>query len=455
MKNRITLLLVAFLCCFGANVDAQIITTIAGDSTTGYNGDNIPAVNAELHGPIFMDLNGAGDLIFSDYYNNRIRKIANTGIITTIVGNAGSGFFGDGGPATDAGLDGPTGLSFDKYGNLFFSDDANSCIRRIDTNGIITTIAGTPRSAGFSGDGGPATAAQLHTPNGVAFDPEGNLYIADLSNCCVRKITISTGIITTVAGIGRHPGHDGDGGPATAARLNEPYGIAIDKTGTLYIADYSNCNARKVDTSGIISTIAGVFSDSGILEAGYNGDNIPATSAYLSLPGGIAVDNHGNVYIGDGSNFRVRKIGNDGIITTVAGNGTGPYCGDGGPATDAGMFPASVTLDNKGDIYIADYGSSRIRLVKNTLDVKALNTRDPEIDLYPNPSNGEFRVNVTTIDNEVVQITVANLLGEIVRDISATTNQPLIVTMDVPTGVYFLTARVAEGAVTKKIEVIR
>jgi hypothetical protein len=119
------------------------------------------------------------------------------------------------------------------------------------------------------------------------------------------------------------------------------------------------------------------------------------------------------------------------------------------------MFPASVTLDNKGDIYIADYGSSRIRLVKNTLDVKALNTRDPEIDLYPNPSNGEFRVNVTTIDNEVVQITVANLLGEIVRDISATTNQPLIVTMDVPTGVYFLTARVAEGAVTKKIEVIR
>jgi len=120
MKNRITLLLVAFLCCFGANASAQIITTIAGDSTTGYNGDNIPAVNAELHGPIFMDLNGAGDLIFSDYYNNRIRKIANTGIITTIVGNAGSGFFGDGGPATDAGLDGPTGLSFDKYGNLFF-----------------------------------------------------------------------------------------------------------------------------------------------------------------------------------------------------------------------------------------------------------------------------------------------------------------------------------------------
>jgi len=434
-------------------VDAQIITTIAGDSTTGYNGDNIPAVNAALNGSIFMTLDGDGDLVFSDRFNNRIRKVDNAGIITTIAGNGVGGFMGDGGPATDAEFNDPIGLAFDKYGNLYFSDNAYSCIQRVDTNGILTTIAGIPGSAGFAGDGGPATAAQLHTPSGVAFDPEGNLYIADLSNCCVRKITISTGIITTVAGIGRNPGHDGDGGPATAARLNRPYGIAIDKIGTLYIADYYNCNARKVDTSGIISTIAGVFSDSGTLEAGYNGDNIPATSAYLSLPVGIAVDNHGNVYIGDASNFRVRKIGSDGIITTVAGNGTGPYCGDGGPATDAGMFPLGVTVDSKGDIYIADYGNSRIRLVKNTLDVKPLASAVNTIDIYPNPSDGTFALNITSGINEAARVVIINEIGAAIKDLYVHTNEVSQIAIDTPPGIYFLIATTAAGKWVNKIEI--
>jgi DNA-binding beta-propeller fold protein YncE len=275
-------------------------------------------------------------------------------VITTVAGNGTAGFSGDGGPATSASLETPIGIAVDVAGNLYIADTANNRVRKVSPGGIITRVAGSG-VRGFSGDGGLATSASLWNPSGLAVDAAGNLYIADASNNRIRKVSPS-GIITTVAGGGT--GYFSDGGPATSGSLVFVQGVAVDPAGNLYIADRYTMCIRKVSPSGTISTVAG----NGLWA--FSGDGGPATSASLSWPDGVALDVAGNLYIADTANNRVRKVSPAGIITTVAGNGTGGFSGDGGPATSASLYsPYGMALDGAGNLYIADTGNNRIRKV--------------------------------------------------------------------------------------------
>ena len=281
--------------------------------------------------------------------------------ISTIAGTGSQGYSGDDGAATLAILNCPLGMSADSSGNIYFVDTCNQKIRRIAAStGIITTIAGTG-SIGSAGDGGAATAAQLYNPHGLYVDSSGNIYIADLSNQKVRKVTASTGIITTIAGTGR-PGFSGDGGAATAAQLFTPEGVVVDSSGSVYIADWDNHRIRKVAAStGIITTIAGTGSIG--TATAVNGDGGAATAAQLNIPQGVSVDSLGNVYIADSGNQKIRKVAvSTGIITTIAGTGSAGSAGDGGAATAAQLNGAhGVSVDSSGNVYIADSGNQKIR----------------------------------------------------------------------------------------------
>lgn len=276
------------------------------------------------------------------------------GMLWTVAGGPAT-YPGDGWPATAAGLNSPMGIAFDASGAMYVADTTTHSVRRVDTDGLMRTVAGTG-AAGFSGDGGKATAAQLNAPTRIAFDAAGNLYIADSENHRVRRVS-PAGTITTVAGDGT-PSFGGDGGPATAAKLRQPYDVTVGADGSLYIADRYNHRIRRVSPAGTITTVAGQSA------AGYNGDGIPAISARLYYPSGVAVDRTGNVYIADYYNERVRRVGPDGIITTVAGNGLATANGDGGLATDAGLHkPIHVLLGPAGDLFISEFNNNRVRRV--------------------------------------------------------------------------------------------
>ena len=333
-----------------------VITTVAGTGTFGFSGDAGPATSAKLYGPAGLAVDGSGNLYVADAGNHRIRRVSPSGIITTVAGTGDYGYSGDGGPATSAKLYGPVGLAFDGSGNLYFADTNNYRIRKVSVSGIITTAAGNG-AAGYSGDNGPATSAQLKLPCGIAVDGLGNLYIADYGNDRIRKVSPS-GIITTVAGDG-NSGYGGDGGPATKALLEGPTDVAVDGSGALYIADQAFNLVRKVSPSGIITTVVGTGS------YGYSGDGGPAASAQIGFPTAVAVDGSGNLYIADPGNLCIRKVSPGGIITTVAGMDLHPgYGGDGGPATKAQLLsPTDVSVDGSGNLYIADSGNYRIRKV--------------------------------------------------------------------------------------------
>jgi sugar lactone lactonase YvrE len=334
-----------------------IITTVAGNGTAGFSGDGGPAVVASLSFPTGVAADRAGNLQIADQGNHRIRKVNSAGIITTAAGNGTAGFFGDGGPAVVAGLSFPAGVATDEAGSFYIADQNNLRIRQVDPAGVITTVAGNG-TAGFSGDGEPATVASLFHPTGVAVDRSGNLYIADRDNHRIRKVD-PAGVITTLAGSGT-AGFSGDGGPATAAELANPTGIAVIgfANPSIYIADFSNHRVRKVDSAGFITTVAG----NGL--AGFSGDGGPATAASLADPFAVAVDVSGNLFIADRDNQRIRKVDIDGVITTVAGNGMAGFSGDGGSATAASLyFPFGVAVDDAGNLYIADRNNQRIRRV--------------------------------------------------------------------------------------------
>lgn len=287
-----------------------------------------------------------------------MRKIDSSGVIRTIAGSGVGGFSGDGGPATAARLRDILGVAVDRAGNVYVSDSGNNRVRKIDTAGIIQTIAGTG-TAGFAGDGGLATAAQLRSPAGVAVDSSGNVLIADQINSRVRKIDATTGIISTIAGTAAGAGFSGDGGPSTAARVNLPLGVAIDASDNIYIADTFNRRIRKIDAiSGTIQTIAGNGTQ------GSSGNGGPATAAQLVVPLSVAVDRSGNVYIADSEDQRVRKVDSRGTIVNFAGTGNAGYSGEGGPATVAQLTnPRGVAVNAAGVVYITDSGNNRIRKV--------------------------------------------------------------------------------------------
>jgi sugar lactone lactonase YvrE len=275
--------------------------------------------------------------------------------ISTIAGTGAGGSGGDDGPALAAQLNYPYGIALDGTGALYFSDHGNHRIRKISAGGTISTIAGTG-TAGYRGDSGPAASAQLNWPRDVAVDDAGTVYIVDSSNHRVRRIT-ADGTISTVAGTGR-AGFGGDGGPAASAQLNVPFGLAVSSTGVLYIAEYNNNRVRRVTPDGKISTVAGT----GI--AGSAGDGGPAVSAQLNRPQAVAVDESGNLYIADSHNHRVRMVAADGTISTVAGTGAAGFGGDDGPATAAQLnCPLGLAVGGGGVLYFSDHHNHRVRMV--------------------------------------------------------------------------------------------
>jgi sugar lactone lactonase YvrE len=356
-----------------------IIATIAGNGQPGDSGDNGPAISAEFY-PSDIALDGGGNLYIVAGSNQRVRKVSPGGTITALAGTGQQGYGGDGGPATSAQLSYPCCIAVDGAGNLYIADTDNDVVRRITPGGVITTVAGQYQTVnnidivtGYSGDGGPATSAQLNGPNGIAVDGAGNFYISDWGNNVIRKVA-GDGTITTVVGNGYgaglgYGGYSGDGGPATSAQLNGPGGIVLDGAGNLYIADTGNKVIRKVAPDGIISTIAGDGSPWG----GYWGDGGPAVKAGIGGTGMLRVDGAGNLYIADYYNDVIRKVTPGGIITTIAGNyqqpnflagPVGGYSGDGGPATSAQLNgPLGVALDGAGNFYIADSANYVIRKV--------------------------------------------------------------------------------------------
>ncbi len=342
------------------------VSTVARNGTEGFSGDGGPATSAQLFHPESVAVDAAANLFIGDRLNNRIRKVTPDGVIKTVAGKNMSSSGGDGGPATRARLSNPTGVAVDTAGNLFIADAENNRIRKVTPGGVISTVAGNG-NRGFSGDGGPATSAQLYRPRGVAVDSAGNLFIADGWNYRVRKVT-PDGVISTVAGNGR-PGFSGDGGPATSAQLGRPNGVVADTAGNLFITASSSVGGtlswfadriRKVTPGGVISTVAGNGNP------GFSGDGGPATSARLFIPEGIALDAEGNLFIADTGNHRVRKVTPENVISTVAGDGRPGFDSDddGGPATSAQLAaPSGVAVDTAGNLFIADAGNCRIRKV--------------------------------------------------------------------------------------------
>jgi sugar lactone lactonase YvrE len=341
-------------------VDAGgIITTVAGGGISYYGTDNVSALSSAVFEPAGLAVDAAGNLYIAESGSCAVQKVTPDGIIHNVAGGQGSGFSGDGGPAIDAALTFPQGLALDAAGNLYIADEGNNRVRKIDGNGIITTVAGNGQ-VGYSGDGGAAASATLSLPTGVALDRAGNLYIADEFNNSIRKVT-PAGIITSVAGeSGIYPPFfAGDGGLATAATLDLPYGIAIDPAGDLYVSDANHRRIRRVAAiSSIITTVAG----DGV--SNFAGDGGSATQAALDYPVDVKVDSNGNLFIADSMNHRVRKVTPAGMITTIAGNGTPGFSGDGGTATTAQLdTPVAVAVDASGNVYISDSRNNRVRQV--------------------------------------------------------------------------------------------
>lgn len=340
------------------NCTTCIVSTIAGTGEEGFGGDGVLATEAILNRPWCIVFDPEGNLLFSDRSNHRIRKIdAKTGIITTIAGVGEANFFGDGGPADKAFISYPSKLVFGPDGQLYFPDDGNGRIRRIDlTTNIITTFAGNG-GLGFAGDGGPALDASFYLASSISFDAAGNAYIGDKNNNRVRRIDRATGIVTTVAGTGA-AGIAGEGQLATEAQLDSPTDVAFDQAGNMYIADQNNSRICRVDAqTGILTTIAGVGEGLSTRLEGLAVD-IP-----LSYPRLLTYHTDGNLYVA--MNTQVRQINlATGIIKTVVGGLGQAFAGDGGPPLEASTWgAAAVTFDDFGNMYIGDRFNHRIRKV--------------------------------------------------------------------------------------------
>jgi trimeric autotransporter adhesin len=361
-----------FILFFCSTAHSQVITTFAGNNTRGLSGDGGGAVSAELSYPEGIAVDGAGNLYIADWGNNCIRKVSAAGVITTIAGNGSMIHSGDGGQAISAGVANPQSIAVDNAGNLYISegnsdrkmkgnflDDSliftGSWIRKVNAAGIITTIAGNGKP-GYCGDGGPATSAQFNLGADIAIDRAGNLYIADYGNMRIRKVN-TAGVITTIAGIGT-AGYGGDSMQATKAQLYYPYGIAVDNTGDLYIADSYNNRIRKVSADGLITTVAGNG------KAIIIGDSVQAINAELHLPQGIAVDNKGNVYFTDQANTGIKRVNAAGMITAIPVNSMPGGMNNGGAVKSPELInPGGLAVDGTGNVYFTDDGNNVIRKV--------------------------------------------------------------------------------------------
>ncbi len=333
---------------------AQLITTYAGNGSQGFSGDGGPATAAQVDRPRDVTIDSKGNLFIADCFNYRIRKVDLNGTITTWAGTGINGHSGDGGPATSADIGLARSITIDTADNIYFAD--GGYVRKISPAGIITTIAGDGMG-GYSGDGGPATAAGIIANGGIAVDRQGNVFFSDLANYVVRKIN-SAGIISTFAGNGSVTVGT-DGIAATSSGIGQTQALAADTSGNIYLA--AGQKVRKVNTTGIISTFAGST-------FGYSGDGGPATAAQFQNPVAVIADKFGNVYISDQQNYVIRRVDKNGIIHAFAGNGAAGYSGDGGPATAAQVYTLTFGLAviGNGAVFITDNQvNERIRAVNH------------------------------------------------------------------------------------------
>ena len=432
------------------------INTVAGTGTAGFSGDGGAATSANLYYPEGVAVTSAGAIYIGDSANNRVRKVTGgtintvagngsptvetqlnpespqaavlqypygivtdasnnifvaeshnyeirelvhtSNLLTDYAGNGTAGYTGDGGKATSAELYYPYGVAKDSAGNVYIADTYNQIVRVVNSAGNISTFAGTPQRGGFAGDGGPATSALLNYPYGVAVDSKNNVYISDSNNYVIRKVTAGT--INTIAGIGGLSGYTGEGGPATAAKLSTTYaGVAVDPAGNVFIADYNNCRIREVSAvTGIISTVAGNGT------CGWVGNGI-ANQSPIYLPQGVAVDANDNLFIGDGLS-RVLWVSPTGYMTTIAGTGGAGYNGDGGPATSALLNVATgVALDTSGNILVSDYNNFRVRSISA---FPALNTSSGNLAFGITSVGGTSTPQTVTV-SAMGAVTIANI----------------------------------------------
>jgi len=444
MKKALFLIVSILSCC---NINAQTISTYAGRGD--YLSNGIHADSADLVDPASGEFDKLGNYYFVEAVGgHRVRKITTDTLIYTVAGTGDAGYAGDGGLADTALLNIPTDITFDTIGNLYIADAGNNVIRKVDAfSHIITTVAGNG-VFGFGGDGGPATSAMLKDPNGVCIDKKGNLYISDLDNFRIRKVTPS-GVITTFAGTGLASGvYQGDGGYADTTNLGLVTDICADGNDNIYVLDFSGAKVYKIDTMGIITTYTGT-------SAGYtyNGDGIPANTAQINPVNIYYKDS--NLYIAEHLGYRVRMVDRNGIIHTVAGSGGDGYSGDGGPADSATLsYPSGCAVDSCGNIYIPEANNADIRKVTlpycgyqfPTEGVKNV-TAQNGISVYPNPAYSTLTIRST---QDIRTITITNMVGQVVYTQNSNTNKVELNVSILSPGVYFV--RVNDNYVQKFIK---
>lgn len=436
--------LLSFITAFHVfHADAQYMSTFAGTGVSGYTGDGGPAANARLNAMTGMTTDGAGNIYIADNANNVVRKIDISGTITTFAGTGVAGYSGNGGQATAAKLNKPMAVVTDAAGNVYIADNGNHTVRVVNAAGFIKNYAGNGIS-GYSGDDDTAHLGQLSLPQALSITAMGDLYIADAGNHVIRMVSNGTHIMSTVAGSGT-PGNAGDGGMATDAQLSTPSGVAVAASGDIYIADIFNNKVRKVTaTTGVISTYAGT----GV--SGNSGDGGPAANAAMSYPSGVSLDISGNLYITDQGNNNVRMVNTAGTISHIAGTSIGGYAGDGGLASEAQLnAPKFTYVDGWNRIYIGDYGNHVIRKIVATAGVSTT-TASASINLYPVPSKGEVTINLNGISNATL-VQVYNVAGSLVISEPVTATTHTLHTTSLPPGVYTISVSAGNQAHTKRL----
>jgi trimeric autotransporter adhesin len=443
LKNYNFILLLLITVFSAVSVRAQYISTFAGTGTAGYTGDGGLALTAQFNGCSGVAVDGAGNIYIADQGNNVVRRISFAGVISTFAGTGTAGYSGNGGQASLAQLNQPVAVATDAAGNVYISDMGNSTVRIVNTLGIISNYAGNG-TAGYTGNGGNANLAQLNNPVGIALDAAGNLYIADALNNVIRKVEAGTQFMTTYAGSGAQ-GNSGDGGPAAMAKMYAPSSVAVDVSGNVYIADQLNNTIRKVSAAtGLISNFAGNGA------AGNSGDGGLAVAAGLRYPSSVSVDGAGNVYIADQGNYNIRMVTTDGMIHHVAGASTNGYDGDGGLAATAKMgAPKAVYVDGWSRIYIADNNNHAIRVITATSGTPSLEN-NRQLSIYPNPANGRVMISLPAGAGEGT-VSVSDILGNIVATSTASANLSVLNTASWAKGNYMVRVITERGSYTGKL----
>ena len=422
-----------------------VITTIAGNGITQYIGEGSPADSFSLADPVNIYVDHKGKVYVADNADSRIMTVYHD-TLTTLIGKNGPGETGDGGLADTATLRNPYGVCLDTAGNIYITEWYNSIIRRVDAHtGIINTVCGIT-GGGYGGDGGKADTARLAGPHGACTDKAGNIYIPDYNNHRIRKITVATGIISTIAGTGVN-GYSGDSSLAVYAMLSYPSSVCLDTSGNIYFSETGNNIIRRIDTAGIITTIAGNGSQ------GYAGDSALAVNAQLSAPNSVFADKRGNIYISDYNNNVIRAITPSGHIFTIAGTGAFGYTGDNGnPRNATFRGPTGVCADDSGYIYIADGFNSVIRKM-SPIDSEITEVRNiaiPRFDIYPNPTSGKF---IVAIPQQLSSATISvfNMLGQYIYQTPVTSANIHIDLSRYPAGMYYIQYTSPDGNAVKKL----